>query len=168
MAFEDFARGGVAIGARVRVADADIEDGTASAVPESMCEDIAAGFIAEGVGWAVVLCGVGVGRGGSGGIAGIVVTGVRSVTIEDGRFDHDSRVGESNAAEVGPFITGIVVADANKPTSFAAESVVQREAGTTAVAEVREVSGAPTVSDGNIIEPLILGEFSATESVWYS
>ena len=72
MAFEDFARGGVAIGARVRVADADIEDGTASAVPESMCEDIAAGFIAEGVGWAVVLYGGGV---GSGGIAGIVVTG---------------------------------------------------------------------------------------------
>ena len=113
MAFEDFARGGVAIGARVRVADADIEDGTMSAVPESMCEDVAVGFIAEGVGWAVVLYGVGVGRGGSGGIAGIVVTGVRSVTIKDGRFDHDSRVGESNAAEVGPFIVHVGMANAN-------------------------------------------------------
>ena len=92
---------------------------------------------------------------------------MRSVTIKDGGFDHDSRVGESNAAEVGPFIAGIIVADANKPTSFAAESVVQREAGTTSVAEVREVSGTSTVSYGNVIEPLILGEFGARESVRY-
>ena len=60
-----------------------------------------------------------------------------------------------------------VVADANKPASLAAESMLQREACAAAVTLVREVGRAPSVSDGNIIMPLILGEFSARESVRY-
>ncbi len=59
------------------------------------------------------------------------------------------------------------MADANKPSSLAAESMLQHEACAAAVALVWEVGGAPAVSDGNIVEPLILGEFGTRESVWY-
>ena len=55
--------------------------------------------------------------------------------------------------------------DATEPTSFAAESVLQLEAGAAAVTLVREVGRAPIVSYGNVIKPLILGEFGAKESV---
>ena len=54
-----------------------------------------------------------------------------------------------------------------KPISFAAKSVLQCKAGTAAVALVREVGRALSVSDGNFIKPLILGEFGARESVRY-
>ena len=55
--------------------------------------------------------------------------------------------------------------DANEPTSLAAESVLQLEAGAAAITLVREVGRAPIVSCGNVIKPLILGEFGAKESV---
>ena len=61
----------------------------------------------------------------------------------------------------------LVVADADKPASLEAESMLQREAGAAAITLVREVGGAPAVSDGDVIKPLILGEFGARESVWY-
>ena len=68
---------------------------------------------------------------------------------------------------MGSFIAHVVMADANKPASLAAESMLQREACATAVTLVREVGRAPSISDGDVIKPLILGEFSARESVWY-
>ena len=61
----------------------------------------------------------------------------------------------------------VVVADANKPASLAAEFVLQREACATAVTLVGEVGRAPTISDGDVVKPLILGEFGARESVRY-
>ena len=68
---------------------------------------------------------------------------------------------------MGPFVVHVIVADANKPTSLEAESVLQHEACAAAVTLVREVGGAPAVSDGDIVEPLVLGEFGARESVRY-
>ena len=121
-----------------------------------MYEDISTCFVSKGVGWVGFTWGGGV---------GIVITGLRSVSIEDGGFDHDSQVGESNAAEVGPFVAHVVVADANEPASLAAESVLQREAGAAAVTLVGEVGGVPTVSDGDVIKPLILGEFGARDGM---
>ncbi len=68
---------------------------------------------------------------------------------------------------MGPFITHIIVADANKPAALAVESVLQHEACAAAVLLVMEVCWAPSVSDGNIVKPLVLGEFGARESVRY-
>ncbi len=45
----------------------------------------------------------------------------------------------------------VAVAYANKSTSLAAESMLQREAGTTTVTLVREVGGALSVSDGDTV-----------------
>ena len=61
----------------------------------------------------------------------------------------------------------VIVAYANKAASLAAESMFQHEARATAVTVVREVGRASTVSDGDIVKPLILGEFGARESVRY-
>ena len=61
----------------------------------------------------------------------------------------------------------VIVVDVNGPASLPAESMLQREASTTAVTLVREVGRAPSVSDDDIIKPLILGEFGARESVLY-
>ncbi len=68
---------------------------------------------------------------------------------------------------MGPFVAHVVVAYANKATSLAAESMFQREARATSVAVVREVSGSSAISDGDVVKPFILGEFSARESVRY-
>ena len=58
-------------------------------VPKAMSKDISTCFISKGVGWV---------DGVWGGGGGIVSTGLQSVSIKDGGFDHDSQVGESNAA----------------------------------------------------------------------
>ena len=68
---------------------------------------------------------------------------------------------------MGPFVAHVIVMDANKPTSLAAEAMLQCEACAVAIALVREVGGVPSVSDGDVIEPLILGEFGARASVQY-
>jgi hypothetical protein len=46
------------------------------------------------------------------------------------------------------------MADADESTSLAAEGMLQREASAAAVVLV---GGTPSVSDGNVIQPLILG-----------
>ena len=61
----------------------------------------------------------------------------------------------------------IVVADSNEPALLATESMLQHEAGTAAITVVREVAGAPSISDGEVIKPLFLGGFGARESVRY-
>ncbi len=61
----------------------------------------------------------------------------------------------------------VVVAYANEAALLAAEAVFQRETRAAAVAVVREVGRASVISDGNIVKPLVLGEFSARESVRY-
>ena len=72
--------------------------------PEAVHMDIAVGFVSEGVGW---VC------SGQNGLGGVVSIGVQSILIEDGRFDHNSQVGESNASEVGSFIVRVIVVDAD-------------------------------------------------------
>ena len=52
---------------------------------------------------------------------------------------------------MGPFVTLIIMADANKPAVLAVESVLQREAGAASVTLVREVCGALAISDGDVI-----------------
>ena len=61
----------------------------------------------------------------------------------------------------------VVMAYANEAALLPAESMLQREARAAAVAVVREVGRASAISDGNIVEPLILGEFGARKSVQY-
>ena len=58
---------------------------------------------------------------------------------------------------MGPFLAHVVMADADESTSLAAEGMLQREASAAAVVLVGEVGGTPSVSDGNVIQPLILG-----------
>ena len=123
-----------------------------------MSKDISTCFISKGVGW---VDGVWGGGGGS------VYTGLQSISIKDGGFDRDSQVSEGNAAEVGPFVVHAVVADANEPALLATESLLQCEAGAAVVTLVREIGEAPSVSDGDVIKPLILGEVGARESARY-
>ena len=44
--------------------------------------------------------------------------------LKDGRFDHNSEVSESNAAEVGPFVAHVIMANADKPAPLAAEPML--------------------------------------------
>ena len=67
----------------MHAADADIKDCALPLIPESMDQDISSCFIA----W-----GVGCGSSGWGRVlgVGIVCTGLQSIPIDDGRFDHNS------------------------------------------------------------------------------
>lgn len=69
------------MGARVHVADADIEDCALSLVPEAVGQYVSSCFVAWGV-----CCG----SSGWGCVAGIdvICTGLQSILIEDRRFDH--------------------------------------------------------------------------------
>ena len=57
--------------------------------------------------------------------------------------------------------------DGKEPASLAAESVLQREAGAASVTLGGVVGGVPSISDGDVVKPLVLGEFCAGESVCY-
>ena len=75
----------------------------------------------------------------------------RVVAIVDSRFDHDSCIGEGVAAEVGPFVVGVVVADANKSTLLAVERVLNCETLAAAVAAEREVWRPRAVQEGYVV-----------------
>ena len=77
--------------------------------------------------------------------------GGRVVAIVDSRFDHDSCIGEGVAAEVGPFVTGIVVADANKSTLLAVERMLNFETLAAAVAARGEVWQPRAVAEGYVV-----------------
>ena len=66
-----------------------------------------------------------------------------------------------------PFITHVVVANANEASFLAAEAMFQREAKSTAIALVWQVGRAFAIPDGHIVEPLFSREFSAGEPIPY-